>query len=555
VTDDIPKPIRELSEKYWDRYLELDPLLATSIGDERFDDRLPDPSDAGLANRKDLNQWGLDEAGRIDRSSLGLEARVTLDILEAAARRILGDVEQRIDRFQAVTQLFGPSSLLADMAATQRADTSERFERYVGRLSAVPSYLDAIGVVAGEAAAAGQTMPALVIDRTIAQVERLLALDPERSPAMEPLDGASAANRERVAGVVREDVWPAYQRYLDVLRGYRPKARQTVGLGDLPDGEAMYASQIKAFTTLPLEAKTVHELGLATLDEIQSERLTIARGLGHPDVESALAEHSSNGANRARSREELLELVRAQVQRSWDAAPRFFGRLPKANCDVRPVEEFREEDMPGAYYLPPTMDGTRLGVYYVNTGDLDGRPLHQVATTSYHEANPGHHFQLSIEAEFSDRLLLRRYGGWLLGDAFIEGWGLYSERLADEMGLFVDEYERLGMLEAQALRAGRLIVDTGMHALGWSREKAVRQMMETGATRLDSEIEVDRYIAWPGQALAYMVGCKEIQRWRAESERREGSSFSLTGFHDRLLSLGSLPLATLDRELATPPAA
>ena len=197
--------------------------------------------------------------------------------------------------------------------------------------------------------------------------------------------------------------------------------------------------------------------------------------------------------------------------------------------------------MPGAYYNSPTADGSRPGIYYVNTGSLEGRPLHQTATTSFHEANPGHHFQLSIEQEFDERLPLRRFGGFLVGDAFVEGWGLYSERLADEMGLFLDEYERLGMLEAQAFRAGRLIVDTGIHALGWDRERAVRQMMETGSTRLDSEIEVDRYVAMPGQALAYMLGKLEISRWRAERERAEGAAFDRRAFHDRVLAARVAP--------------
>jgi uncharacterized protein (DUF885 family) len=186
----------------------------------------------------------------------------------------------------------------------------------------------------------------------------------------------------------------------------------------------------------------------------------------------------------------------------------------------------------------------------VNTGQLEGRPLHQTATTSFHEANPGHHFQISIEQEFTERLPLRRFGGFLVGDAFVEGWGLYSERLGDEMGLFLNEYERLGMLEAQGFRAGRLIVDTGIHALGWDRERAVQKMVETGSSRVDAEIEVDRYIAMPGQALAYMIGKLEIDRLRVAAREREGSSFSLQSFHDRVLTLGSLPLAVLDEELS-----
>jgi len=245
-----------------------------------------------------------------------------------------------------------------------------------------------------------------------------------------------------------------------------------------------------------------------------------------------------------------VDLARRQVQRGWEAAPEWFGRLPHANCDVRPVEEFREKDVPGAFYLPPSADRSRPGIYYINTSDLDQRPLHHVASTTYHEANPGHHFQISLEQEHTARPDLRRFGGILAGSAFPEGWGLYSERLADEMGLFENEYERLGMLEAQAWRACRLIVDTGIHALGWDRERSVKQMVEGGVPMVDAEIEVDRYVAIPGQALSYKIGQIEIEKWRTEAEKREGSEFSIKRFHDRLLSLGSLPLPSLQAEMA-----
>jgi uncharacterized protein (DUF885 family) len=349
--------------------------------------------------------------------------------------------------------------------------------------------------------------------------------------------------------VLRDQVWPAYRRYLDVLREYRPAARDTIGLVALPGGDAIYAAQVEGYTSLPLDPNEVHRTGQEELARVLEGRLASARTLGYEDVETAVAEYTASGRDTAKSREEMVEVVRGQVERSWEAAPRYFGRLPNANCDVRPVEEFREQDMPGAFYVSPSADGSRAGVYYVNTGSLDERPLHQTATTSFHEANPGHHFQISIEQEFDERPRLRRFGGFLIGAAFTEGWGLYSELLADEMGLFLDEYERIGMFEAQGLRACRLIVDTGIHALGWDRERAVRQMQEAGTTRLDAEIEVDRYIADPGQALAYMIGRLEIQRWRAEAAERAGASFSMQRFHDRVLALGSLPLKALDREL------
>jgi uncharacterized protein (DUF885 family) len=540
---------RDLVDRFWEGLLEIEPMLGTWFGDERYDDRLPDPSEEGLGKRRDFYGAALEELGKIETAGLEEDLRTTLDILKTGSRRELREIEHRVDRFSSVTHLFGPGNLLAEIASLQRADTPERMERYVGRLAAIPAYLQAICNVAEDAVKVGQVSPALVVDRSIHQVERLLAMDPSDSPGMTPVQEQGDADRQRVLAALTDEVWPAYQRYLDVLREYLPSARETIGLLALPGGDAIYAAQIEGYTSLPLDPNNVHRTGQEQLAMILEQRQASAERLGFDNAETAIAEYTASGANIATSREEMLEVVRGQVERSWEAAPRYFGRLPKANCDVRPVEEFREQDMPGAFYQSPTADGSRAGVYYVNTGTLGERPLHQTATTSFHEANPGHHFQISIEQEFSDRPLLRRFGGFLIGAAFTEGWGLYSELLADEMGLFRDEYERIGMFEAQGLRASRLIVDTGIHALGWDRERAVRQMQEAGTTRLDAEIEVDRYIADPGQALAYMIGRLEIQRWREEAARRDGQSFSLQAFHDRLLALGSLPLATLEREL------
>jgi uncharacterized protein (DUF885 family) len=257
------------------------------------------------------------------------------------------------------------------------------------------------------------------------------------------------------------------------------------------------------------------------------------------------------GRNTIASKEELKALAEDQVRRGWDVAPRFFGRLPNGNCQVRLVEEYREADMAFAFYQPASEDGSRPGIYYVNGYELSDRPRHHLATTTYHEANPGHHFQIAIEQEMGDRPNLRRFGGLMAGSAFAEGWGLYSERLADEMELFVDEVERLGMLDAQAHRAARLIVDTGIHAFGWDRDRAIAKLAEAGVPHVDAVIETDRYITLPGQALSYKIGQFEIERHRAEAAKRDGADFSLPDFHDRLLALGSLPLPALRRELGT----
>jgi uncharacterized protein (DUF885 family) len=550
VQNEREKSAKALAERFWEELLVLEPLIGTYIGDDRYDDRLPDPSERGRGARETLFRGALADLERIDRSALDIDMRTTLDVLETGARRELRSIEHRIDRFDAVSHLFaGPGGLLATLASLQRADSPASLDKYVARLSAMPEYIDALITVAEEGMRVGQVSPALVVDRSIGQVERLVSIPPEESPGVTPVPESDATGRDRVAAVLRDRVWPAYGRYLELLRLYRGAARDSIGLSALPDGDAVYASQIWSYISVKMEAGDIHQLGQDVLAGIQEERARIAGALGHDNVASALAEYDATGKNRARSRQEMLGVVRDQVERSWEAAPRFFGRLPRANCEVRPVEEFREDDMPGAYYTGPTADGSRPGIYHVNTGQLDERPLHQVATTSYHEANPGHHFQISIEMEFTERMPLRRFGGFLVGDAFVEGWGLYSERLAEEMGLFLSDYERLGMLEAQAFRAGRLIVDTGIHALGWSREQSVRQMMDTGSTRADSEIEVDRYIADPGQALAYMIGKLEIDRWRREAAERRGPSFSTRDFHDRVLALGSLPLSALEREL------
>ncbi len=554
MTNDAPNDASQratdLADRFWETYLELQPLTGTYVGDERYDDRLPDPSEAGMAREHSFYDGALQELEGIDRSQLPEDLRTTLDLVEFGSTRALSDIAHRIDRIQAVSHLFGPAGLLAGLATLQRADTPERAERYLARLAAVPKFFDDVCVVAEGAVAAGQTSPAVVVDRTIAQLERLLALDPAASPGMVPVAAAAPETKDAVLGLLRDQVMPAHQRYLDALRRYRPHATGTLGLSSLPDGDVMYAEQILAFTTLPLSAEEVHRTGLEELAKIQDERHAIAGRLGFASPEAAVEARTAAGLNVAASREDILRLVEDQVRRSWEAAPKMFGRLPTANCEVRPVEEFREDDMPGAYYESSSADGSRPGVYYLNTSHLEARPLHQTATTTYHEGNPGHHFQLTIEQEHTERLRLRRFGGFFAGDAFIEGWGLYSERVADELGLFLDDYERLGMLEAQGARACRLIVDSGIHALGWDRERSITQMQDGGMPRIDAEIEVDRYISWPGQALAYMIGQLEIQKWRAAAEASLGPAFDVKAFHDRVLSLGSLPLRTLEREVA-----
>lgn len=539
---------RELVDRYWERLLEHEPLLGTMVGDERYDDRLPDPSEQGRAARETLHRSALEELALLDRDQQDEDLRTTLDILEAIATREIAGLEHRLDRLSSVSHLWGPGGLIGELASMQRADTPERLDRYVARLSAAPAFYDAVMDVMRDGVAAGVTAPRVVVERAVAQVERLIETPTEDSPGLLPVPPEDESGRERVAAALRERFMPPLGRYRDALREYLPSATETLGLYALPGGDEIYAAQILSWTTLPLEAQKVHDLGVEDLAKIQSERRLAAERIGAPDPVRALALLDERG-NRATSKDELLGLAEQQVAKGWDIAPGWFGQLPSENCDVKPVEEFREADMPFAFYQPPSSDGSRRGIYYVNAGDLAGKPLHHLATTTYHEANPGHHFQIALEQEMGERPELRRFGGLMAGSAFAEGWGLYSERLADEMGLFEEESERLGMLDMQGMRAARLVVDTGIHAFAWTRDQAIDQLEEAGVPHVDAVIETDRYITLPGQALSYKIGQFEIEQQRANAAKRDGTSFSLAAFHDRLLALGSLPLSALRREL------
>jgi uncharacterized protein (DUF885 family) len=536
-----------LADRYWEETLELEPMLGTLVGDERFDDRLADPSEAGREKSRAVQRRALDELEQIDRDRLDAVLRTTLDVVEAIAKRALSDIENRLDRLSVASHLWGPAGLVAELASAQSADTPERLDRYLSRLHAIPAYLSAIIETVEEGPRVAVTSPRVVVERAVAQTERLLEIDASASPALEPV-GDDPSARERIVDAVRDVVNPAYQKYLESLRAYLPHATETIGVSALPNGEAIYEAQLLAWTTLPLAAQDVHDIGVARLEEIHEARREIAGRLGFASPVEAIDAYNGSGKNTAASREALLELTRRQVERSWEVAKDFFNLMPSANCDVRLVEEFREADMPFAFYQSPTADGSRPGIYYVSAYDLPSRALHHLATTTYHEANPGHHFQISIEQEMGDRPALRRFGGILAGSAFAEGWGLYSEKLADEMGLFVDDYERLGMLDAQALRAARLVTDTGIHALGWTRDASIAALEASGQPHTDSVIEIDRYIAIPGQACSYMIGMIEIEKAR---ERAAAAGIALKDFHDTVLGLGSLPLPSLRRELGS----
>jgi len=548
--------VTALADRFWNGILDLSPITATVLGYEQGRDRLDDPGPAGRDRARSLFRDTLASADAIEAeadatSALPLEERITLDIVRVICDVELEQQDQRVDRLKVVDQMDGPQTILPMLAAFQKTDTPEKFDLFLARLADYPRFMAANAELAREGLAGGLTAARIVTERVIGQLERLLGLPDDQSPVVTALSVPTEADRERLVAAVRKYVRPADRTFLEALLGkYREASRQEPGLWSAPNGEQIYRTQIRAWTSLDIDASELHRRGLEELGAIEGERRAIALDLGFgDDTEAARAALRGSPGAVPESVEELLDRARGQIERALAAAPDYFGRLPRAACEVRAVEPYKEEDAPAAYYYPPAIDDSRPGIYYVNTYDLPSRSYVGLASTSFHEAVPGHHFQIALQSEHPSLNAFRRLGARMAGMAYVEGWGLYSERLADEMGLYLNPGERFGMLDGQAWRAARLVVDTGIHAFRWPRERSVAQLRDAGLSETDANIETDRYICLPAQALTYKVGQEEIERLRREAAARLGPAFDLRAFHDAVLGHGTLPLATLAKEL------
>ena len=546
-----PTAVDRIADSFWERFKELSPISATVNGDTRYDDQLPDPSPEGREELRAYAQGLVDTAATTPTDGLGVEDRITLDVMRVIGEIQLTELDQRWDTMRVVDQMGGPQQLLPQICQFQTADTPERLELFMARLHAYPKYMADNIELLREAKETGLTAPRIVAERTIAQLERMLATPIEEAVVPSLVTVARDEDREAIRDVIRDVVQPADAAYLEALRGdYLAATRPENGLWSAPNGETLYRTQMLRWTTLELDPQAVHQTGLDQLTSIDAEQRVISRGEGFGDDTAAYrAALAADTTNQAADQATLIDRARDDIERAFELAPAMFRRAPVSLCRVIPVEEYKERDAPFAYYYPPSADTTRPGTYYVNTYDLPSRTLSRLASVTYHEAIPGHHFQISLESENTALNSFRRFGARYAGGAYVEGWGLYAERLADEMGLYRNEAERFGMLDAQAWRAARLVVDTGLHALRWTRQQSVDTLLLAGATETDASIETDRYISWPAQALTYKIGQIEIERLRREIAARDGDAFDLREFHDQLLGHGSLPLATLAREL------
>ncbi|HEX7173201.1 MAG TPA: DUF885 domain-containing protein [Candidatus Limnocylindria bacterium] len=549
VAVDPNAAVNDLADRFWEGLLERDPVWATVLGDERYNDRWPDLGAEGRAADEAAYRSALDEARGIPTDGLEPEQVITRDLIILISENHLEQLAQK--QYQlAIDHMSGPQVWPAEFAQYQPADTAERLEKLLARHAAYPAMIEQYIETLGEGVRDGRTAAAMPVLRAIEQIDRLLALAPEAHPAsaMAPV---SDEDRPRLVAGVEEHVYAGLRR----LRGYlvddyEPHARPQPGISSTPGGQEAYRLAIRVQTSLDTTAAEVHAFGIADLEAIEAEKDEIAHRLGHADRHVMREALAANPANHTDDPAAIVRLAQDQTDRAYAAAPTYFGRLPSANCYVKPVEAYREADSPPAFYMPPSLDGSRQGQYYINTYQPHERQLHRLASITFHEATPGHHFQIAIEMELEGLPPFRTLGARIAGGAYVEGWGLYTERLADEMGLYASEQERFGMLEAQSFRASRLVVDSGLHAMGWTREQAIAFMHERGSLPMvDAEIEVDRYTVWPGQALTYKLGQREIERARADVSAAMADRFDLRAFHDEVLGHGSLPLATLRREI------
>jgi uncharacterized protein (DUF885 family) len=517
----------------------------------RFD-TLPDDSLAGVAARHARRDAWQAELARIDRDALTRDdARLAHDL----AREYLESLAAlRVCRFErwSVSQMGGWQVGFAEAALIQPVDTPERREQALARYAALPGYAEAWIAALRAGLDQGLVAPRVVVDLVVGQLDALLAAAPEASPFASPaLRAEDPEFRGRFLTVVEHSVRPALQRSRDFLaRELAPRARREVGLSALPQGDACYRAALRHATTLELEPRAVHARGLAALAEIEAEMQAIARrSFGGESLASVQERLRGDPAFLYRDAAHVLALAEAALERAEQALPRAFGILPRARAVLEPIPDFQARTA-APHYLLAALDGSRPATYRVRLYEPTRQSVALGEATAFHEVVPGHHLQIAIANEREGLPAIARF---LFSSGFAEGWALYAEQLADELGLYTGDVDRLGMLSTRAWRAARMVVDPGLHALGWDRQRALDFLLaHTALSAGQAGAEIDRYIAMPGQAAAYLVGYEEILTLRREAEARLGARFDLRAFHDAVVGRGgvSLPLLRAQVEAA-----
>jgi len=552
----LGKDLAKLFDDEWEWELREYPERATLLGDPRYNDRLTDLSTEAIERRKAHSKETLARLKKIGRDGLSDDDRLSYDVF-------LRELETSIegDRFSTelmpINQQDGIHTQFAILSGLTRFATAKDYRDYLARLSAFPKAVDQTIALMEEGKKKGWIPPAIALREIPDAIRAQISPDPEKSAHWKPFtrfpEGVSEADREalRIEGRRRiaNDVFPAYLKlYTYFSRDYLPAARKDVGAWSLPDGEAYYAHAIRLHTTTDKTAKEIHEIGLAEVARIRKQMEEIIRQVKFKgNFDAFLKFLRTDPRFYYKTPDALLTGYRDICKRIDPELIRFFGTLPRTPYGVIPTPDFEAPTSTTAYYRPGSLEAERPGYFVANTFKLETRPKYEMEALTIHEAVPGHHLQISLAQELTGLPKFRRHAGFT---AFTEGWGLYSESLGDEMGFYTDPYSKFGQLTYEMWRATRLVVDTGMHAFKWDRQRAIDYMKaNTAKTEHDITVEVDRYIVWPGQALAYKMGELKFKELKARAKRELGDRFDIRKFHDAVLLSGALPLDILESRI------
>jgi uncharacterized protein (DUF885 family) len=548
---DRRKALKELFHGYWEANLEHSPEFASSIGDNRFNDKISDLSVKAFNSWQAIEQNYLMQLAAIDPTGFSDQEKTSRDLL---LRDLAEDLEaaEFKEWEMPVNQMGGIYSDYPQLATQLSFKEVKDYDDWITRLRALPKAFDQVMTNMSIGIDDGRVPPKFLLEKTLEQVKQLAAQKPEDSPLAMPLKSFPPSipgpEQDRIKAdmlkAIGNDDLPAYQRFARFLEvTYIPAGRTEPGISALPDGAKYYQFLIHRSTTTDLTPDQIHKIGLDEVKRNETEMLEIAKKLGFSDLASFRASLKTNPKLKPASTDALIDAYRSYLGPMKEKLPILFGHLPKAPFEVVPMWEYLEKNAPQAYYEPGTPDGSRPGRLRINTYNATERNLYNVESISYHEGIPGHHLQISIAQELDNVPEFRRYESYT---AFVEGWALYAERLGKDVGFYQDPYSDYGRLEADTWRAIRLVVDTGVHSEHWSRDQMVEYFHDHSAMdETNVEAEVDRYIAWPGQALAYKLGQLKILELRDRAKKALGDKFDIRAFHDQVLDAGGLPLDVL----------
>ena len=552
--------LHEVLDAYFEEYLELNPMLATSIGDTRYNGVYQvQISPEWRARDESLQTRYLERIKGIDHRKLGRQDLISWEVFKSAREM---DIEGLrfpnwlipLNQFYSVPNSFVQ---LGSGSGIQPFKTVKDYEDFLQRMNGLPAWTDQAIVNMREGIGKGYTLPRVLAEKVLPQLASQVVARPEDSLYWNPVKNMPAsfsdADRARLTAAYRSmietKVFPTYSRLHDFVRDeYLPKCRETVGMEGLPDGKAWYEYRVRDITTTDRTPAEIHALGLAEVERIHGEMRKVMEQVGFKgDMPAFFAFLRADPRFYFDTGNALIAGYDDIKQRVNPRLPELFNVLPKADYEVRAVEPFREKSAAGGQYQAASEDGSRPGIFYANTYDLTARPKWAMEALSLHEANPGHHFQISIQREQRDLPGFRRFGGYT---AYSEGWALYAESLGKPLGMYQDPYQYFGMLEGELWRSIRLVVDTGLHSMGWSRQQVLDYMAANSAAAEAQRVaEAERYMAIPGQALAYKIGQLEIQALRARAERELGARFDIRKFHTAVLINGALPIRELSAEI------